>query len=104
MKGPRIQILTEDSRVLVRVRGAELFDLVDDHLTSKIEKLLYRLPEQSGKSDTHDILCPLEMSEAFVKHLIASLPKQDRQAAETADNAAQQAVQRDGPASGGSAR
>ena len=81
----RITVLLTESYFDVAIQGAELFDLVDDHLTAALDtKLLYRFPQDIRGS--HNILVPNVVGQEQINRLLEKLPAQEVRAAMDADD------------------
>jgi hypothetical protein len=88
--GGRIETRYVGGRVVVCVRGDELFDVADDFLTTALDaEIRYRLPATSTASAlaTHELILPEHVGLDTIRTLLDGLPAEQVQAAQVADGA-----------------
>jgi hypothetical protein len=88
--GGRINARAVEGSIIVEVQGAELFDVVDDHLTSAVDvAILYRFPEGplTPELAIHQLILPLHVGLEDVLNWLQELPTEEVQAAQAADDA-----------------
>ncbi|MBB87340.1 MAG: hypothetical protein CMP06_08585 [Xanthomonadales bacterium] len=85
--GSRISSSVVDGRVVVCVNGAELFDLVDDHMTQRLDDdFLVRLPEARADR-SHELIFSPNVTLQDVIAVLDELPKDEKVQALAADDA-----------------
>ena len=85
----RISTAQVDGQVVVRVTGAELFDLVDDHCTDHMaSEFLVRFPKTGiGTLEQHELIFPADVSLEDVLEVLDLLPADEVSSAQLADDA-----------------